>query len=267
MEIDWFTFAAQGVNFVLLLVLLERFLYRPILRAMDAREQRIADRIREAELKNRLAEDLTADLEAQKRELEAQREELLAAARQEAERVRAELTQAARQQVDQLQAEWTGSFERQKEAALDEFRRQAGDLVCDAVRKALAELASEELEQRMVTEFLRQVGSLTSEQRELLEQGADGSQRDVVIQTRFVLPRDQQSEIDRTLRSQLSGPVNVRFTNSDDVICGIEMKVGGRKLAWSAADHLEELRSGLARSLAEPVGAAAAAEACPQEVA
>lgn len=261
MEIDWFTFVAQGVNFVLLLVLLERFLYRPILRAMDAREQRIADRIREAELKNRVAEELTAELEAQKRELAARREELLAAARQEAERLRSELTQAARQQVDQLQAEWTGSFERQKQAVLDEFRRQAGDLVCEAVRKALVELASEELEQRMVAEFLRQVGSLTGEQRELLEQGADGSQRDVVIQTRFALPRAQQSEIDRVLRSQLSGPVNVRFTNSDDVICGIEMRIGGRKLAWSAADYLEELRSGLARPLTEPVGAAGAAAA------
>ena len=42
MLVDWFTVAAQVVNFVILVWLLKRFLYQPILHAIDAREQRIA---------------------------------------------------------------------------------------------------------------------------------------------------------------------------------------------------------------------------------
>ena len=48
MLIDWFTVGAQAVNFLVLVWLLRRFLYRPILKAIDAREKRIADQLADA---------------------------------------------------------------------------------------------------------------------------------------------------------------------------------------------------------------------------
>ena len=42
MLIDWFTVAAQALNFLILVWLMKRFLYKPILHAIDAREERIA---------------------------------------------------------------------------------------------------------------------------------------------------------------------------------------------------------------------------------
>ena len=42
MLIDWFTVGAQALNFVLLVWMMRRYLYRPILNAVDAREKRIA---------------------------------------------------------------------------------------------------------------------------------------------------------------------------------------------------------------------------------
>jgi F-type H+-transporting ATPase subunit b len=50
MLIDWFTVGAQVLNFLILVWLMKRFLYQPILDAIDAREQRIA-----AELANAAA--------------------------------------------------------------------------------------------------------------------------------------------------------------------------------------------------------------------
>ena len=49
MLIDWFTVIAQIVNFLVLVYLLKRFLYKPIIKAMDGREQRIAGRLEEAD--------------------------------------------------------------------------------------------------------------------------------------------------------------------------------------------------------------------------
>ena len=48
MQIDWFTVVAQIVNFLTLVGLLKKFLYGPIIRAMDDRERRIASRLEEA---------------------------------------------------------------------------------------------------------------------------------------------------------------------------------------------------------------------------
>ena len=49
MLIDWFTVAAQALNFLILLWLMKRFLYAPILHAIDAREQRIAAELKDAD--------------------------------------------------------------------------------------------------------------------------------------------------------------------------------------------------------------------------
>ena len=65
MLIDWFTVGAQALNFIILVWLLKRFLYKPILNAVDAREQRIA-----AEL---------ADADAKRAEAKKERDELVAA--------------------------------------------------------------------------------------------------------------------------------------------------------------------------------------------
>ncbi len=51
MQIDWLTVIAQIVNFLILVWLLKRFLYQPVINAMDQREQRIAERLQKAELR------------------------------------------------------------------------------------------------------------------------------------------------------------------------------------------------------------------------
>lgn len=51
MLIDWFTVIAQVVNFLILVWLLKRFLYQPILNAIDAREQRVATELADADAK------------------------------------------------------------------------------------------------------------------------------------------------------------------------------------------------------------------------
>ena len=57
MQIDWFTVVAQIVNFLILVWLLKKFLYGPIIRAMDDRERRIASRLEEANARERQAQE------------------------------------------------------------------------------------------------------------------------------------------------------------------------------------------------------------------
>ncbi len=49
MKIDWFTLIAQVINFLILVWLLRRFLYKPILKAVDEREKKIASQLKDAE--------------------------------------------------------------------------------------------------------------------------------------------------------------------------------------------------------------------------
>jgi flagellar biosynthesis/type III secretory pathway M-ring protein FliF/YscJ len=85
MQIDWLTVAAQIVNFLVLVWLLQRFLYRPITRAMARREERIETRLSEAKAAREEVEAEAGRLREQQQALEASREEMLSEARQEAD--------------------------------------------------------------------------------------------------------------------------------------------------------------------------------------
>src|SRR4051812_42300477 len=100
MLIDWFTVAAQTLNFVVLIGLLRRFLYRPILQAIDAREKRIAAELALAAGKKAEAQ-LERDEFLHKNEaLERERGALLRRATEEAGAEGQRLTEAARAAAD-----------------------------------------------------------------------------------------------------------------------------------------------------------------------
>ena len=69
MQIDWLTVAAQIVNFLVLIWLLQRFLYRPITNAMARREARIEERLSDARTRRKEAEEEAEDLRNSARSL------------------------------------------------------------------------------------------------------------------------------------------------------------------------------------------------------
>jgi hypothetical protein len=84
MLIDWFTVGAQVVNFLILVWLLKRFLYKPILHAIDERERRIAKELADADTRKTEAEKERDKFQKRNDEFDEQREELLSKAKGEA---------------------------------------------------------------------------------------------------------------------------------------------------------------------------------------
>ena len=121
MSIDWITVAAQIVNFLVLVWLLKRFLYRPILDGIDARERGITERMSEATRIREDAENAEADHRAEIARLKAGREGVIAEAREEAKAARDALLVEARERLTREQVA------RQEERA-EEARRYSADL-------------------------------------------------------------------------------------------------------------------------------------------
>ena len=69
MLIDWFTVGAQALNFIILVWLLKRFLYKPILNAVDAREKRIAAELADADAKKAEAQKRARRVPTEERDL------------------------------------------------------------------------------------------------------------------------------------------------------------------------------------------------------
>src|ERR1700685_3195890 len=104
MPIDWFTVVAQAVNFLILVWLLKRFLYKPILHAIDEREKGIAAQLSQAEAQKAEAEKVRDDFQHKNEAFEQERAALLKHAADEANAERQRLLDEARKEADALRA-------------------------------------------------------------------------------------------------------------------------------------------------------------------
>src|SRR5450631_4387883 len=104
MLIDWFTVGAQTLNFLILVWLLKRFLYKPILDAIDAREKRIATELADADAKKAEATKERDEFKQKNDEFEKHRATLLAKATDEVKTQRLTLLDEARKAADQMSA-------------------------------------------------------------------------------------------------------------------------------------------------------------------
>ena len=114
MLIDWFTVGAQALNFLILVWLMKRFLYKPILHAIDAREERIAKELADADAKKAEAQKERDEFEHKNEEFDQQRAALLSKATDEAQAERQRLLDEARKAAAALSVETTGNVEKRR---------------------------------------------------------------------------------------------------------------------------------------------------------
>jgi F-type H+-transporting ATPase subunit b len=241
MLIDWFTVIAQAVNFLILVWLMKRYLYQPILNALDAREKRIAAELADAAAKEAEA---TAEREEYKRKNEAfesQRAAMLNSATDEAAAERHRLFDQARKDADSLRDKQQESLRSEYQQLNEEFARRAQSEVFAIARKTLADLAGVSLEEHMTDMFVQRLRALNSEEKERLAAMFKSPFHPVLVRSAFELAPAQRTSIEGAVRETLASTATVRFEVVPNLIGGIELIMEGQKVAWSIADYLASL--------------------------
>jgi F-type H+-transporting ATPase subunit b len=118
-------------------------------------------------------------------------------------------------------------------------RQRASNQVIAVSRGALSQLADVELEEQTIASFLRKIGELPVEQIDQLKQESTQGQK-IQIRTGFDVSEEWQRKIQAALKKQL-GYEQVTFETFKELICGIELHVGGSKIGWSMQEYLESL--------------------------
>ena len=263
MLIDWFTVAAQVINFLILVWLLKRFLYKPILRAIDAREQRIEAQLADADATKAEAQQERDEFLHKNEAFDQQRAARLSQATNEAQAERQRLLDKARQDSDALRAERQQALKREQQSLNAELSRRTREEVFAIARRALTDLAGASLEVRMSEVFARRLRALNDDVKEGLTAALETSSAPVLVRSTFELPFEQRAAIQSALNDTLLAEIQVRFETVPDVISGIELRMNGRKVAWSIADYLVSLEKSVGELLAEPFKPQAKPEAKP----
>jgi F-type H+-transporting ATPase subunit b len=145
------------VIFLILLYVLSKFAFPPILGYAAAREQRIREALDDAQ---RQREEAARLLEEQRAELAAAKQQALqviAEGKVAADRVKAELVETARAEQQALVARARKDIEQEREKALEALRREAVDLAMAAASKLLGQRLDSAEDRRIVSEYLERV--------------------------------------------------------------------------------------------------------------
>ena len=241
MLIDWFTVGAQTLNFLILVWLMKRFLYKPILQAIDEREQRIAAELADADAKKAEARQERDEFQHKNEEFDQQRAALLSQATDEVNAERQRLLDAAHQAADTLRAKRQDALQSEQRSLNDEITRRTRDEVFAIARKTLSDLAGTSLEERMSDLFTRRLRELDGAAKGSLAKDLKTLSDPVLVRSAFDLPPEQRATIQQSLNETFSAEIQVRFETAPEVISGIELTTDGLKVAWSIADYLVSL--------------------------
>jgi F-type H+-transporting ATPase subunit b len=152
--LNWQGLLWHLVNFVVLLLLLQRFLFKPVVGMLDARSQRVRDSMEQADQARRAAEQAEADRQTLLAETRREAEQIRARADEQAKRILADADARAkeRQQLIEQQAEATA---RQiEERVMAQVRAQLADLVVTAVDRVTRGALDANAQRGLVQQFL-----------------------------------------------------------------------------------------------------------------
>lgn len=244
MRIDWFTVVAQAINFLILVWLLKRFLYQPILDAIDAREKRIASILANADEKNAEAHQERETFQRKNDELNYQRDMLLKQMTDEVEMTRQKLLDDARQAADAVSAKRHAALLQEQQNLGVELSRRAQSEVFSIARKTLKDLADSSLEEAVISVFIKRLREMHGDAKQQLSISLKSSDP-AHVRTAFRLSLEQQSMIQASLVDAFGPVKQIHFNEASDVISGVELKIGGCQVSWSIDDYLKSLEKSI----------------------
>lgn len=265
MIIDWFTIVAQVLNFLILVWLMKRFLYKPILYAIDEREKRIATELANADRKKAEAQKENDDFKQKNQVFDQQRATLLSNAVNEAQVERQRLLDEAQKAATALSTKRLEMLRNEEHNLHQAISRKTQEEVFAIARKALTDLAGASLEERLSEVFTRRLRDMDSQAKASLAEALKTTSDPALVRSTFDLPAEQRATIQNALNETFSADIPIRFATTPDLISGIELTTNGLKVAWSIADYLVSLEKGITELLQEKDKPEGKAKSKPEE--
>jgi len=159
-ELNMFDLIWAIINFLVILAILYRLFYKPVLRFMDSRRDEIARNISEAEEARTEAAALLNEYREKLAGAEQEAQEIVARATKAGEEARLNLLEAGRDEAATLLEKARAEIQQERDEALRALRQEVATLAVMAAEKILARTVTKEDHTRLVEQFLNEVGEV-----------------------------------------------------------------------------------------------------------
>jgi F-type H+-transporting ATPase subunit b len=245
MLIDWFTVGAQALNFLILVWLMKRFLYKPILDAIAAREKLVATELANAAKALADARKTEDTFKQRNTAFDGERDAMLKKATDEAQAERLRLLDDARKAAAALNSKLQDAARSDEDRLRQAIRRRTREEVFAIARKALADLATASLEERLCDVFTRRLRTMDEKAKASLGAALKRATGPALVRSAFDLPPEQCAVIQKAVNETFSADIPLHFETAPNLVSGIELTANGQKVSWSIGNYLDSLEADL----------------------
>lgn len=241
MGISWWTIVLQAINFLVLVWLLQRFLYKPVTEVIARRRALVDESFASAEQARQAATAEQQRLEQSQAALAEQRQQLLSAAHEEIDADRARVLEQARQEAASMLETTRTRLAAEREAVLASTKEALADLASNMAARLLGDATSAAsagaLNDAFLSQLAARVRSLPARERETLGRDLSADAEGVHVVTASPLSDDAQERWQRMLAEEFGVPVAARFSVDPALLGGALLRFPHAELdlSWGAA--------------------------------
>jgi len=242
MTFDWWTLGLQAINFLVLVWLLHRVLYKPVLAVIEKRRELTDRTLEDARKAESAAEAERSEYEATKAGLEAERKAMLEQAHATVEADRERMLADARAEAKKLVDEGRATVAADRAAALAEMRGEVAGLGTDVARTLLKSVGNEIPPDPFLKRLEAEMAAMPEEDRQTLAGAGDT----LVVATARALDKAQRAAWSGRLANLLAEGVRIDFTADLGLIAGAELRFPHAVINDSFSGRIEKARKALA---------------------
>lgn len=246
MNIDWFEIGAQIFNFFLILFILQKFLYKPVMKAMAERQERIEKSQLEADEKMKDATAIVAEYDGKMEQVQTEKRMILEQARTQAEEKKESLLEGYQQEAENKRRVYLKEIEDEKESFTRHLRRNLGENAVKIASHILDAISSKELEVEVFKTFVRDLESL----RENVPDPEDLKEEEHIDVHSFKdLSQAEKKSIEEALRAQLENVKEVKYETDPELGLGYALHLQTYTVHTNIKNYLEEIEKDIIGNL------------------
>lgn len=246
MNINWFEIVAQMINFLILLFLLNKLFYKPVIKAMEERQERIFKEQNEAEEKMNDANELVATYEDKMAEIDKKEKNILENAKQEALEKKEELIEDYKNEAQKKGNDFLNEIEEEKDDFLKELRFSLGKNAISVATNILSILSEEELKEKVFQSFINKIESMD---QEMLKNELPSENKELLLISSEDIPEAQRKKLEKKIKEKIGDFKNISYTVEKDLILGYELNLDTITVHTNIKKYLDEAEKNVVKAL------------------
>ena len=242
LDINWGTLLLQIANFLVMVFILWRFLFKPVVKILDERSKKVTSALEEAERKEREANEMRTEYEEKLAETQDQMITMQQTAQEELARAKSKLLDEARQEIQTMREKAQAETQEARQQAVYQHRRELGQLVTTLSARMMRESAGDAFQRASVEGFIERLDALPADE---YRQTLDATKTEMVyvqLVSAQELDTDSLAHIEKQVRAMVGQPVEVQLKIDPSLVAGATVRFGDVVIDGSLAGQLQHLK-------------------------